>query len=79
MQTSTGGGCRPMDMCGHGGGGVKNLEKTADVLCEWPLTQGCHPGYTPLDTDHDENFVMKPTYCQFGILVAVSYCSAISC
>jgi len=27
-----------MDMCGHSGGGVKNLEKkTSDILCEWPL------------------------------------------
>jgi len=37
MPTSTGGGLPTVDVCGHGGGGVKNIGKTADVLCERPL------------------------------------------
>jgi len=38
MWTSTrgGGGCQPMNVCGHGGGGSqKSRKKIADVLCEW--------------------------------------------
>jgi len=38
LRTSTERGrCQPMDVCGHEGG-VQNLEKAADVLCERPLT-----------------------------------------